>query len=435
VGAPPSVTRRVILVFHRYAGLAMALFLVDIALTGSVMAFGPQLDRWLNRDLLTVPADGAPLLDPLALRDLAEALAPHGHADVVPLEQEAGAAFPVGLSPRTDPATGKPYALDATELLLDPRTGALRGGRTPGRIALDRRTLVSMCFRLHYSLGITNDGVAKWLFGLVAAAWTVDCFAAFFLTLPARRRGPPAGELTPGRLRGFLRRWRPAWVVKFGAGFHRVNFDLHRALSLWTWAMLFVFAWTGVGFMLGEEVYQPVMRAAFDMRSPAQEAFDRLAKLDPPLETPALGWEAARDMGRRLTREAAARAGAAMGQEKTLVLDREHGLYQFAADWAKGDEREMGQVFFDARDGALRIELPPAFAAPRETFGVRLSTLLFQLHMGSIGGLPMKAFVAFMGLLITLVTASGVLIWWKKRAGRLRAGALRAVTVARASAP
>ena len=59
---------------HRYAGLAMALFLVIVGLTGSVLAFREELDVWLNPELLTVAKRDAPMLDPLVLREKAEAL-------------------------------------------------------------------------------------------------------------------------------------------------------------------------------------------------------------------------------------------------------------------------------------------------------------------------------------------------------------------------
>ena len=36
-------------------------------------------------------------------------------------------------------------------------------------------------------------------------------------------------------------RWRPAWRIKFNAGAYRINFDIHRAFGLWTWANALIF--------------------------------------------------------------------------------------------------------------------------------------------------------------------------------------------------
>jgi len=57
---------------HRYAGLAMTVFLVLVGVTGSVLAFYHELDRWLNPALLTVPVRDGPMLDPFTLRERAE---------------------------------------------------------------------------------------------------------------------------------------------------------------------------------------------------------------------------------------------------------------------------------------------------------------------------------------------------------------------------
>jgi uncharacterized iron-regulated membrane protein len=46
--------------------------------------------------------------------------------------------------------------------------------------------------------------------------------------------------------------------------------------------------------------------------------------------------------------------------------------------------------------------------------GVTIKTWLFYLHMASIWGLPYKLFVCFMGLVITMLSVTGIYIWLKK---------------------
>jgi len=65
--------------WHRYAGLTMALFLVIEGLTGSVLAFYEEFDRWLNPQLLTVRVRNTAPLDPLTLHERAEALDPRAY--------------------------------------------------------------------------------------------------------------------------------------------------------------------------------------------------------------------------------------------------------------------------------------------------------------------------------------------------------------------
>ena len=98
--------RRVCVLLHRYAGLVMAFFLVVAGLTGSVLAFYHELERWLNPQLFTVPVRATPPLDPLTLRERAEALVPQARVDSMSLERQPDEAFIAWLAPRTDPATG-----------------------------------------------------------------------------------------------------------------------------------------------------------------------------------------------------------------------------------------------------------------------------------------------------------------------------------------
>ena len=103
--------RKPLVLLHRYAGLAMTFFLIVVAVTGSVLAFYHELDRWLNPELLTVSVRDAPMLDAFTLCERAEALEPHGRIAGINLWRHAGEAYGVGLEPRTDPTTGEAYEL------------------------------------------------------------------------------------------------------------------------------------------------------------------------------------------------------------------------------------------------------------------------------------------------------------------------------------
>ena len=84
---------------------------------------------------------------------------------------------------------------------------------------------------------------------------------------------------------------------------------------------------------------------------------------------------------------------------------------------------EDGQacVEFDAETGAVPPEAPPS-ASHQQTMPTRLADTITgwiqMLHMARVFGLPMKIFVCVMGLVITLLSVTGVYIWWKKRKAR-----------------
>ena len=166
------------------------------------------------------------------------------------------------------------------------RAGAI--GVPPGRSP--RETFVSFLYVLHYSLHMPEfwgiDHWGMWLLGAVAIIWTVDCFVGFYLTLPVARGADPSRPAAVSRqlARGWWARWAPAWRIKTTGSPYRINFDIHRVFGLWTWALLFILAFTAFSLNLYREVFYPVMSLVsevtptpFDVREPA----DKHRPIDP----------------------------------------------------------------------------------------------------------------------------------------------------------
>jgi uncharacterized iron-regulated membrane protein len=412
--------RKTISLIHRYVGLVLTLFLIVVGLTGSVLAFLHPLDRWLNDDLmLASPASAAPgttPLDPVALRERAAALVdPRGFVPVVILNREPDENAAFYVQARIDPKTGKEFMLPYNELYIDPVRGTLVGTRLNGEVGVGRRAILGFLYRLHYSLALpeSTGRAGSLIMGIVALLWTIDCFVGFYLTLPARaaRKARASATDAPARTmaagRGWWQRWKPAWLIKWSGGAYRINFDIHRAFGLWTWAMLFVFAWSSVAFNLNE-VYLPVMKTLTAVRTEPPEQ----PKRTQPLFAPALDWTAALARGRALTADLARRQGLRIDREDALSLDTEHGLYALgshaASDWGRWGSTG---VSFDADTGALRDE---SYLA-QERAGDTIGRWLFMLHMAAVGGLAMQIFVCAMGLAIMALCVTGVVVWLKKR--------------------
>ena len=397
--------REVALWVHRYVGLLMTVFLVVAGLTGSLLAFYYELDPLLNPGLFRVapPEPGATLLDPFAQRDALQRQLPPGmYAHRVYFEQhpELASLLEAAVLP------GQPHAAD-DEYFLDPYTGRVLGSRRWGDIGQGMRNVMPFMYRLHYSLALGKVGVT--LFGIVALLWTVDCFIGGYLTLP---QSQPRGR------RGvavWLTRWRPAWLVRAGQVFSLV-FTWHRASGLWVWALLLVFAWSGVGLNL-QSVYKPVMAAAFGSQ---ERAFSRIAKLDPPLAEPELDWREAHRRARALMAEQAARQGFEVQAERRMVYHPEYGAfrYQVKSSLDVSNRYPDTTLWFGARDGRLLgLDVPTG-----QNAGLTLTTWLYQLHFGAIErlGLPYRVLVCLMGLATALLSVTGVWIWWVKRAKRGR---------------
>lgn len=379
---------------HRWVGLAMAGFLVVAGLTGSLLAFYPELDAAMNPQLqVQAPYAGAPMLDAVTLLERAYAARPEIMADsaIAPYRENAPLLMWVwARNPKGPPVDG--------ELYLDPYTGEVLGSRNWGDLRQGRTNLMPFIYALHYSLALGDIGTL--LFGIIAILWTLDCFVGFYLTLP---RGRP-----------FLQKWKPAWWIAP----KRLNYDLHRAFSLWTWVMLFVLAWSSVALNL-PMVYRPVMELFFSFSEDDHHHDEGQA--DGPPEPP-MGWRAGYLRGQELMGEAMAQHGVGAHREDALRYDHHEVRFNY---WVAtkfkdgGDPYDWFGVSFDARNGELREIHLEDLAPGRQPAGDFLTRWLVDLHMAKVWGLPYRIFVCLMGLVVTMLSVTGVIIWWRKRRGRV----------------
>ena len=381
---------------HRWAGLGMTIFLVIVSLTGSLLAFRTNLERLINPQLFAEARPGQAPLDLATLAEKAEALAPHARAGYFWVER--GQAV-MAMRPRNDPSTGKPYELDFNHLFLDPYTGEELGRRRDGDLRQGRINVMPFIYDLHATLTMGSAG--GWILGIVALIWTLDSFVGFYLTLPRGRSG-------------FWKRWKYAWQVKWRANAFRVNFDLHRAGGLWFWLLVFVFAWSSVMLTL-LPVYVPVTKALFDYRSPEDGIQD--AMLPKPLDVPKLGWHQAQVAAERLMAEQAALHGFTVTRPYGMGYIPEFGVYTYSVRSSR-DIRGHGWdtgIWVDGNTGALRdVDLPSG-----QHTGNTISTWLWGLHYGDIRDfLPYRVLVCLFGLVLTMLSVTGVYIWLKKRRAR-----------------
>lgn len=393
-------TRRYALLWHRYAGLFMAAFLASAGLTGSILAFRHEIDRWLSPQLYATVRPGVPPLDFETLAARAQHLVPHARVSGVsrPEVDQAQVLF----TPEKDPATSKPYPLGFTVFLVDPWTGQELGRRNGDHISEGRQNFTTWLLHLHDRF-LTGPGYL--IMGIVALVWTIDCFIAFYLTVPPI-------------LRGFWRQWKPAWQVRTNLGAYRVNLDLHRAFGLWLWPIIFVFAWSSVMFNLRYPVYDAVMRSLFDYESQIQVMLGLVEKMDRNAEMPAdMDWKQVEATGRALLEARGRERGFTVGESTTVGYIPPVGMYAYSAR-TSGDITSSGAgaaVMF-RKDGR-----PLLIAAPtRDHTGNTIETWLGALHTAEVFGLWYRVFVAFLGLVIAMFSVTGVYLWRQKRKVRTK---------------
>ncbi|MGE0445155.1 MAG: PepSY-associated TM helix domain-containing protein [Vicinamibacterales bacterium] len=188
---------------HRWTGLVAGLYLFAIGLSGSVLAFRPELQARLFPQFFTVPHTGAPTASETTVAASVRARYPGYRYGVIEPPTAARNTF------RTFVAQG-----DVIETVFaDPYSGEVIG-------ALPREGWLYSVQELHYNLLLGRPGIPL--------------------------NGVGAASLVLMSVTGF--------AVGFGRSGSRRIWELHRQAGLWSSAFLLMWGVTGVYFMFPAEI-------------------------------------------------------------------------------------------------------------------------------------------------------------------------------------
>ena len=404
---------------HRWVGLATAGFLILVGLTGSLLAFNIELERVFAPKLFAQPRPGSAPLDLATLAERAQAQLPQARVTSVTYAEPDQVS--VGFEPRDAKDRGAAPDFGFDEFYLEPWTGAELGRRKRGDLSQGLINLMPFIYDLHWRLALGDLG--QWILGILALAWTVDCFVGVYLTLPPSSKD-------------FWRRWKPAWLIKRNASAYRLNFDLHRAGGLWFWTLLFVFAWSSV-MMDIRPAYEWVMRRLFDYQDSPVTTL--ILEAQAPAHDPRLGWREALATGERLAASESVRRNFVAGPPLSLAYFPQANLYlyEFRGSRDLFDRSPKGgstSVAFGGDSGELMELSQPT----GEHVGNTIESWLYALHMARVFGMPYRLLVCVLGLVIAMLSVTGVYIWWKNGAARgfhARQSDSRAAPAARETVP
>jgi uncharacterized iron-regulated membrane protein len=401
--------RPALLVLHRWFGLGVAVFLFIAGATGALISFDHELDAALNPDLFHAHS-GATAQRQIPGAELAraiEAADPRVRIGYVMTEVEPGHTSMMSVEGTIDPANGKPYELGYNQIGVDPVTGKIQARRQWGEISLARENLLPFLYKLHYSMHIPEVGGVElgiWFMGIIAIVWVLDCFIALYLSFPT------------------MRSWRKSFAFRWQAGSHKLNFDLHRSGGVWVWLLLLVLAITSVSMNLSDRVVRPLLSTVSTLRT---DAF-ATRPMHPP-EKP-LAALISRDQVMALAR--------AEGQKRGwtdpvggVFYASAYGLYGVGFFQPGNDHGDVGLgnawLYFDGQSGKYVADRVPGTGSAGDIF----LQLQFPLHSGRIAGLAGRIVLSFLGVVVAMLSVTGVIIWVRKRRARLmaaRAGARRA---------
>ena len=390
--------RPLLVLLHRWFGLAVALFLFISGLTGAVISWDHELDAWLNPQLFHAASgtEHAHARTGLELASQVEAQDPRVRVNYTLTALEPGHTALMSVEGKIDPATGKPHGLGYNQIAVDPVTGTVQGTRQWGEVSLARENLLPFLYKLHYTMHIPDGwGIefGVWLMGIIGIVWFVDCFIALYLSFPN------------------LRSWRKSLAFRWRQGGHRLNFDLHRSGGVWLWLLLLILAVTSISMNLQTQVMRPLV-AKFSTLSP--NAFDSRTPQPPdkPVE-PLL----TREQVVALAKTEAARRGWTL-PAGGVFYSSSYGLYGVGFFEADNDHGDGGLgnawLYFDGRDGSPAGGVIPGSGSAGDIF----LQAQFPLHSGRILGLPGRILISAMGLVVAMLSATGLVIWLRKRRAR-----------------
>lgn len=389
------VNRQILTLLHRWAGLFLAVFLFISGLTGAIISWDHELDEWLNPQLFDRQSQGDPL-PPTILADQLEAADPRILITWLPLTIEPDENLGLGVKGRIDPSTGKAFDLGFNQIALDPVSGELRGSRMWGEISLTRENFIPFLYKLHYSMHIPDAfdielGIV--LMGILAIVWSIDCFIALWISFPN------------------FEVWRKSFAFRWRQGSYKLNFDLHRSGGVWLWGLLLILAVTAVSMNLKLEISRPIV-SIFSTLTPDPFAIRTPNPHDEPIEP-------------MIARSEIIELAHTESQKRNwsiplggMFYDPEYGIYGVTFHEPGQDHAEFGLgnpwLYFDGQDGSLLGEKIPGTGSAGDIF----LDAQFPLHSGRILGLPGRIMISVLGLLVAMLSVTGVIIWQRKRLAR-----------------
>jgi uncharacterized iron-regulated membrane protein len=349
--------KRGIILLHRYLGLACALGVLILGLSGSLLVF--------KKELATVSGErpaavSGPFVGYQALYQAAAARHPGGNINL-----------------RFGEAPGEPVqarirgAGEERLLWLNPVTADVVSDRARDEGFFD------WLLQLHETL--LMDDAGETLVGAIGIALLLMAVSGLIYWWP--------------------KDWTRAWRVRTDKGIRILVGDLHRVTGAALSAVLLISALTGVLLVFSKPV-NGWINALYGAK-PSKSAKVEPGEARLPLDRLVANGNAALPGGRLVDIRVDAKA------DKPVVLRKR----------LPGEIQPNGRSMVEVdpyRSTVLKVR-PVEQAEP----GIRLTTWVFAFHVGSVGGLLHRTLLSLTGLVLALLGVSGVYQWaareWKQR--------------------
>ncbi|MBW4612448.1 MAG: PepSY domain-containing protein [Desmonostoc vinosum HA7617-LM4] len=368
-----KLLRNWIFTLHRYLGLAIALIVIMIGITGSLLVFHSEINAAeLHHRIGAIAPQGQPLPVEAILEKVQAAYKNQPDVAIrrINLPTAANDTVRVTLKTKTD---------EWAQAYVNPYTGAVLGD------SLSSQSMVEQFFKvvleLHYALLAGDLGVK--LAGVVGLLMSI-------LTITGVALWPGWRKLING------------FKIKWNAHPKRVNFDVHKVVGIVAAVFLFLTFFTGFCWNLGE-IARPIIYAF---------SFSPMSALEDATSTPAAGRTSI-----KLTDALLRKADAALpGFETTYIAlpaesDQIKGAFMIRKRSSANNPSWDSSVFIDQYSGeVIRVD-----NGVKQPLGARIENSFATLHYGTFWGIPSRVLYVFVGLAPLILFVTGVVMYYHRR--------------------
>lgn len=367
---PQSIwLRKALFQIHLWVGLFVALYIVLIGITGSILVFRKELEASSRPAAANAVWDRPVKLDAAGA---VEALA----------KNSPGSQLTFIYSPRPDlPAyvgilRGKG---GIRTVAIDPDTGT-----TLWSEAADDHRFLRLVGQFHYFLLLpANPGLQ--VNGIGAALLLVLTLSGLVIWWPG------------------IKNWKRGFVVDFSLSWKRINFDTHNVIGFWTLAIVAFWAISGVYFAWPKQFTEVVTQF-----SPVSNPTRRFAVTPPKNAAP-------RASLRTIFADATERSPGCELAAASLAGGPNAPVLVYMSRAKSRTLLEANFLYFDPYTGK---HLGTWQRGVTNTAGDWIVWSMYPLHFGTQWGLAVKVIWALLGLALPALVITGVLMYWNRYFGK-----------------
>lgn len=384
--------RTVLKTLHLSIALVFGIVFVMLGLTGTVIAWMPELDRALNPELLVssqanhraesitsfrvTPQQVQRVIDDLSNSPI------YGRPTQLTLPEMPADVYVASYKSPATKVTSSLWRQDITrQVMIDPDTFVVKGERDWGRAGLSKPQLMSTIFYLHryLLLGVTGKTIS----GITACAFLILSISGLFLWFPRAR----------------LSALRAAFRIQYAGSMARLQFSTHRRLGFFATPVLIMLAFSGLYFNQPDWAL-PVVKSVMTV-SKNSKVTNQSSTKDTPMLTASAVLQHAQALypTARLSR--------------IVLPQKASDPYEIRARQPTEIQKNDGgtRIKIDAYSGQLLQVRDPLKGASGDVF----LSWMFPLHSGEAFGLFGRIFISLFGVMPLFFAITGWLMWQRKR--------------------